>query len=141
MIDMLVCSQAPEQEDRGNAPITVGGQTWGQRVLMWRKSCFKKKYDDGRPIYHYTEWPLTERSKYDVVWVQRCSETTLQYLGCKFTPRVAWEADELAWDLWRAEQAAIQAQEQRKGKGKGKAKGKSRGRPVNTAATQATYDV
>ena len=141
MIQMLVCDHAPDHE-RGNAPITVGGMTWGQRVLMWRKGCFKKKYSDGTPMYTYTEWPLGERLKYDVTWAQRCNEASLEYLGCMFTRKVAWEADELAYNLWRAEQAAIHARgDTRKGKGKGKAKGKSRGRPVNAATVQATYDV
>ena len=136
MIQMLVCDHAPDHEHRGDAPITVGGMTWGQRVFMWRKACFKKKYDNGRPMYHYTEWPLSERWKYDLVWIQRCSEMSLQYLGCNFTQRVAYEADKIAWDLWQAEQAAIKAEAaQRKGKGK------SRGRPVNATSSQATYDV
>ena len=70
----------------------------------------------------------------------------MEYLGCMFTYKVAWEADELAYKLWREEQAAIRARgEQRtgqgKGKEKGKAKGKSRGKPVNVARVQATFDV
>ncbi len=145
MIRVLVCKRAPNH-DRGNAPVTVGNQTWGQRVLMWRKGCFKKKYEDGTHMYTYTEYPLTERFKYDPDWVKTCDVLAMEYLGCMFTYKVAWEADELAYKLWREEQAAIRARgEQRKGEGKGKekgkAKGKSRGKPVNVARVQATFDV
>ena len=66
----------------------------------------------------------------------------MEYLGCMFTWKVAWEADALAYDLWKEEQAANRARnEQRRGKGKGKAKDKSRGKPVSVARVQATFDV
>ncbi len=68
----------------------------------------------------------------------------MEYLGCMFTWKVAWEADALAYNLWREEQAANRARTELrkgKGKGKGKAKDKSRGKPVNVARVQATFDV
>ena len=141
MIRVLVCKSAPSH-DRGNAEVTVGNLTWGQRVLMWRKGCFKKKYPNGDHMYTYTEWPITERFKYDADWVKTCDVTAMEYLGCMFTWKVAWEADVLAYNLWVEEQAANRARnDQRRGKGKGKAKDKSRGRPVNVARVQATFDV
>ena len=128
--------------DRGNAPVNVGNLTWGQRVLMWRKGCFKKKYPNGDHMYTYTEWPITERFKYDADWKKTCDVAAMEYLGCMFTWKVAWEADVLAYNLWVEEQAANRARnDQRRGKGKGKAKDKSRGKPVSVARVQATFDV
>ena len=134
MISMLVCSKAPNHDNRGDAPMTVGNLTWGQRVLMWRKSCFKKKDAWGKHIYHYTEWPLSERWKYDIPWRQRCSEMSHLYFGREFTKAMAVEADKIAWDLWQAEQANLRAEAAQQ-------KGKSRGRPVNATTSQSTYEV
>ena len=55
MIKALVCSEAPDHAlirgNAPNAPITVGGLTWDQRMLAWRKSNFKKKDERGSHIY------------------------------------------------------------------------------------------
>ena len=128
MIKALVCSEAPNHAiTRGNAPMTVGGLTWDQRMLSWRKSCFKKK-ERGEHIYWYTQWPISERWKWDLTWRQSCDRMSQLYFGCDFSRKMAHEADCIAWRLWQDEQAAQR-------------KGKSKGRPENAATGSQTFDV
>ena len=103
-------------------------------MLNWRKSCFKKKDAYGQHIYWYTEWPLSERWKWDPTWRQRCDEMSQLYFRSNFTQAMAQEADMIAWNLWQAEQAALRAEAAQR-------KGKSRGRPVNATTNQSTFEV
>ena len=133
MIKALVCSEAPDHAlirgNAPNAPITVGGLTWDQRMLAWRKSNFKKKDEKGNHIYWYTQWPISERWRWDLTWRHSCDRMSQQYFQRDFSWEMAQEADCIAWRLWQDEQAA------QKGKGKGK------GRPENTAAVPQTFEV
>ena len=124
-IKNLVILMAP---GRVATQFTFGNLTWEQRMLQWRKATYKKKDDDGRHIYHYTEWPICERFKYDADFVASSSRMSQQYFQCDFTWEMAIEADVSAWRLWKEEQAA------RRGKGTRK------GQPVDSAQP-TTYDV
>ena len=130
-IKAMVCLKAPNHtaDLSGNAtdiPITVGGLTWDQRMLMWRKGNFKKKDGYGNYIYHYTQWPISERWRWDEQWRGSCNRMSQQYFQRDFSWEMAQEADCIAWRLWRAEQAA-QA---------GKGKGKGATRTVNATIPQ-----
>ena len=121
-------SRVPASGNASNVPVTVGNLTWEQRMLQWRKATFKKKDDDGRHIYFYTEWPICERFKYDADFRASSSRMSQQYFQCDFSWDMAVEADCIAWRLWKEEQAA------QKGKGKGK------GQPV-VDTTMQTFEV
>ena len=132
-IKTMVCSKPPNHELlRGNAPnvpITFGNLTWEQRMLMWRRTNFKKKDEWNEYIYHYTEWPISERWKWDIQWRRSCDRMSQLYFQRDFSWEMAQEADCIAWRLHKAEQAA----QRNKGKGKGQ--------PDNTAAVPQTFDV
>ena len=134
MIKALVCLQAPDRPtdlsgNAPNVPITVGNLTWEQRMLSWRKATFKKKDQWGNHIYHYTQWPISERWKWDEQFKGSCNRMSQQYFQRDFSWEMAQEADCIAWRLWRAEQAA------QKGKGKGK------GQPEVNATIPQTFEV
>ena len=111
-----------------DVPYTFGNLSWEQRMLTWRKATYKKKYPDGRHIYHYTEWPICERYKYDADFVASSSRMSQQYFQCDFTWEMAIEADVSAWRLWKEEQATQ------------KGKGTRKGQPV-IDAQPTSYDV
>ena len=134
VIKALVCLQAPDRPtdlsgNAPNVPITVGNLTWEQRMLNWRKATFKKKDQWGNHIYHYTQWPISERWKWDEEFKGSCSRMSQQYFQRDFSWEMAKEADCIAWRLWKAEQAA------QTGKGKGK------GQPEVNATIPQTFEV
>ena len=108
----LVILKAP---NRAATPETFGNLTWEQRMLMWRKATYKKKDADRRHIYHYTDWPICERWQWDDDFKGSCNRMSQQYFQCDFTWEMAIEADQSAWRLWKAEQAAQKGQGTRKG--------------------------
>ena len=133
-IKTLVFLTAPDRSlglasgNTPNVPVTVGNLTWDQRMLQWRKATFKKKDEWGRHIYFYTQWPISERFKWDDEFKASSNRMSQQYFQCDFTWEMAVEADCIAWRLWKHEQAA------QKGYGKGK------GQPVVDAPPQ-TFEV
>ena len=132
-IKTMVCSKPPNHELlRGNAPnvpITFGNLTWEQRMLTWRRTNFKKKDEWDQYIYQYTEWPTSERWKWDIQWRRSCDRMSQLYFQRDFSWEMAQEADCIAWRLHKAEQAAQRS------------KGKRKGQPDNTATGPQTFDV
>ena len=90
---------------------------------------FKKKDQWGNHIYHYTQWPISERWKWDEQFKGSCNRMSQQYFQRDFSWEMAKEADCIAWRLWKAEHAA------QTGKGKGK------GQPEVNATIPQTFEV
>ena len=83
--------------------VTFGGITWAQRMRNWRKDAYKKKDEQGRYRYRWTQWPICETWCTEPQYQYSCNLMSQEYFGRDFDWDMAVEADTLGW---QEEQAA-----------------------------------